>query len=48
VLSIVRGDSVIVPRGDDVIRAGDRLILLAVRKNIAKLEKALTVRVEQV
>ncbi len=48
VLSIVRGDAVIVPRGDDVIRAGDRLILLAVRKNIAKLEKALTVRVEQV
>ena len=48
VLSIVREDSVIVPRGDDIIRVGDRLILLAVRETIAKLEKALTVRVEQV
>ena len=48
VLSIVRGESVIVPRGDDVILAGDRLILLAVRDTMAKLEKALTVRMEQV
>jgi trk system potassium uptake protein len=44
--AIVRGDEVIIPRGDSIILPGDRLILFALRKVIPKLEKLLTVKLE--
>ncbi len=43
---IVRGDEVIIPRGDTVVRPGDRLIIFALRGAVPKLEKLLTVKLE--
>ncbi len=48
VLCIMRGDTVIIPTGEDSIEPGDRVILLATRDTIAKVEKALTVTLEQI
>lgn len=39
--AIVRGDETILPRGDDEILAGDRLIVFALTEAIIKLEKLL-------
>jgi len=47
VLCIVRGDIVIIPTGDDIIKPRDRVILLATRESISRVEKALTVTLEQ-
>jgi trk system potassium uptake protein TrkA len=47
VLGIMRGDTVIIPTGDDIIQPDDRVILLATRNTISKVEKALTVTLEQ-
>ncbi len=47
VLCIMRGDTVIIPTGDDTILPDDRVILLASRNTISKVEKALTVTLEQ-
>ncbi len=47
VLCIMRGDTVIIPTGDDIIKPQDRVILLTRRESIAKVEKALTVTLEQ-
>jgi trk system potassium uptake protein TrkA len=47
VLCIVREDTVIIPTGDDFINPRDRVILLATRESISKVEKALTVTLEQ-
>jgi len=44
--AIVRGDEIIIPRGDNVIRPKDRLIIFALEKVIPKLEKLLTVKLE--
>lgn len=44
--AVVRGNEIIIPRGDTVIKAGDRLIIFAVRKVIPKLEKLLTVKLD--
>ncbi len=44
--AVVRGDEIIIPRGDTVIRPGDRLIVFALRKVVPKLEKLLTVKLE--
>ena len=44
--AVVRGDEIIVPRGDTVIRPKDRLIIFALQKEIPKLEKLLTVKLE--
>lgn len=46
ILSLQRGDDVIFPSGDTVINPGDRILLLSTRKNISKLEKRLTGKVE--
>ncbi|WP_243546281.1 Trk system potassium transporter TrkA [Pseudodesulfovibrio tunisiensis] len=46
VLCFQREDEVIIPRGDTVIEPEDRLIILSMRRNIPKVEKALTVKVE--
>lgn len=44
--ALVRGDEIIIPRGDTVIRPKDRLIIFTLRKVVPKLEKLLTVKLE--
>ncbi len=46
VLSIKRGDDLIVPHGDTVIDPGDRVLILAKRDAVRKLEKFFTVKPE--
>jgi len=42
----VRGDEIIIPRGDSIIRPKDHLIIFALQKALPKLEKLLTVKLE--
>ena len=44
--AVVRGDDIIIPRGDSVIQEKDRLIIFALKKAIPKLEKLLTVKLD--
>ncbi|MYF08067.1 MAG: Trk system potassium transporter TrkA, partial [Rhodospirillaceae bacterium] len=44
--AIVRQDTVIVPRGDTVVRAGDRVILYALPDVVRKVEKLFSVSLE--
>jgi trk system potassium uptake protein TrkA len=44
--AIIRGDEIIIPRGQTVIRGKDRLIIFALRKIIPRLEKLLTVKLD--
>ncbi len=44
--AIVRGDKIIIPRGDTVIRVRDRLIIFALQEVIPKLQNLLTVKLE--
>lgn len=44
--AIVRGGEVIIPRPDTVIRAGDRVIILAAVAAVAKIERMFAVRLE--
>ena len=44
--TIVRGDEIIIPRGDSVIRPKDHLIIFALQAVVPKLEKLLTVKLE--
>jgi len=37
--AIIRGDEVIIPSGEDLIREGDRIIVFAIRKVISEIEK---------
>jgi trk system potassium uptake protein len=37
--AIIRGDNVIIPSGDDIIREGDRIIVFALRQAISEVEK---------
>lgn len=39
--SIMRGDKIIIPSGDDVIEEGDRVIIFTLRKSIKDVEKLL-------
>ena len=43
---IVRNDQMIVPKGDTEIAPGDRVVILAHRQAIPKVEKALTVKLD--
>lgn len=43
---IVRNEQVIIPRGDTVVRPGDRLVIFALRGAVPKLEKLLTVKLD--
>jgi trk system potassium uptake protein TrkA len=45
-LCFQRGDEVVIPRGDSVIRPNDRLIIISTRQNIPKVERVLTTKVE--
>jgi trk system potassium uptake protein TrkA len=44
--AVVHGEEIIVPRGDTVIKPGDRLIIFALRKEVPKLEKLLMVKLD--
>jgi len=44
--ALVRDNSVIIPKGDTMIQPGDRLIIFTLRKEVPKLEKLLTVKLE--
>jgi trk system potassium uptake protein TrkA len=44
--AIVRGKQIIIPRGDNIIIPGDRLIIFALQQVVPKLEKLLTVKLE--
>jgi trk system potassium uptake protein TrkA len=44
--AVVRGDDIIIPRGDSVVQEKDRLIIFALKKAIPKLEKLLTVKLD--
>ncbi len=44
--AIVRGDEIIIPKGDSIVRPNDRLIIFAARKVLPRLEKLLTVKLE--
>jgi trk system potassium uptake protein TrkA len=44
--AVVRGDEIIIPVGDTVIKPKDRLIIFALQTEVPKLEKLLTVRLE--
>lgn len=44
--SIVRGDEVITPRGDTVVRSGDLVVLFAAAEVVKKVEKLFAVKLE--
>lgn len=44
--AVVRADEVIIPRGNDVIQQGDRVIVFALEKAIRKVERAMSVKIE--
>ena len=44
--AVVRGDEVIIPRGDTVIEAKDRVVLFALPDQVRKVEKLFTVGLE--
>lgn len=46
VLCLIRGEEVIIPTGDSIIEPNDRVIVLSTRRNISRVEKALTVKLE--
>ena len=46
VVSILRGERIIIPSGESVVDAGDRVIIFAHREAIAKVEQILAVKLE--
>ena len=44
--AIFHENEIIIPRGDTVIKPGDRLIIFALQQVLPKLEKLLTVKLE--
>ncbi len=46
VAALLRGEEVIIPSGDSVIRPGDRIVIFARREAIPKVEKILAVKLE--
>ena len=44
--AIFRENEILIPRGDTMIKAGDRLIIFALQQVLPKLEKLLTVKLE--
>ncbi len=47
ILSILRDQEVIIPKGDSVIQPQDRLIIMATRKNIPLIERSLMVKMAE-
>ncbi|WP_045221106.1 Trk system potassium transporter TrkA [Desulfonatronum thioautotrophicum] len=48
ILCVIRGEEVIIPDGASVILPGDRIVILCSRANIAKVERALAVKLEYI
>ncbi len=48
ILCIIRGDKVLIPTGDRVIRPQDRIIILSVSAAISRVEQVLSVKLEYV
>ncbi len=48
VLCLVREERVLVPTGDTIIKPEDRIIILALRHAVSKVEDALAVKLEYV
>lgn len=46
ILCVIRGEDVIIPDGDSVIKPRDRIIILSTRPNIERVEQALAVKLE--
>jgi trk system potassium uptake protein len=46
VTALLRGEEVVIPSGDSVIRPGDRVVIFARREAIAKVEKIMAVKLE--
>ncbi len=46
ILCIIRGDKVILPSGESVIRPHDRLIIMSTRQNIHEVEQSLMVKLD--
>ena len=46
VAALVRGDAVIIPRGDTVIRAGDLVMIFAATEAVKKVERLFSVKLE--
>lgn len=44
--AVVRGEEIIIPRGDTIIQPGDHLVIFALHKVLPRLEKLLTVKLE--
>ena len=44
--AIVRGEEIIIPNGQSIVKEKDRLIIFALHKVIPKLEKLLTVKLD--
>ncbi|MFH2009711.1 MAG: Trk system potassium transporter TrkA [bacterium] len=44
--AVVRDEEVVIPRGDDVINAGDRVLVFTLQKAVRKVERAMSVRLE--
>ncbi|MCH8808943.1 MAG: Trk system potassium transport protein TrkA, partial [Proteobacteria bacterium] len=44
--AIVRGDEVIIPRGDTVVRANDLVVIFAATAAVKKIEKLFAVKLE--
>lgn len=40
--AIIRGGEVIIPKGEDIIKEGDKLIIFALKESIRDVEKLLT------
>lgn len=46
ICAIIRGDEVMIPRGDNVIKAGDRVVILATQGRAAHVEKMFSAAVD--
>ena len=44
--ALVRGEEVIIPRGDTVIKIGDRIVIFVAPNAVKKIEKMFSVRLE--
>ena len=44
--AVVRHQEVVIPRGDDVVSAGDHVIVFTLQKAIRKVERAMSVKLE--
>jgi trk system potassium uptake protein TrkA len=44
--AVLRGDTMIVPRGDTVIKPGDRVVMFAIAESVPKVEKMFSVKLE--